>query len=106
MNKRIIIAIAIILVVIVLTYLIYFTSSDTRGYALLVEETDPYPNEYLPISEWELLGMHTLLRSMNETGIQKTITQEEWEKIRDYLEAEEGVLKFHDDFYLVKLLRI
>lgn len=106
MDKRIIITIAISIVALVLFSVYFFSPSDTRGYALLVETTDPYPSEYLPISEWELLGMPTLLRSMNETGIQKTITQEEWEKIKNYLEAKEGVIEFYGDFYLVTLLRI
>lgn len=105
MNKRILIGCTIIIVVIGLVYLVYFTSSDTRGYALLVEEIEPYPNEYLPISEWDLLGMPTLLYSMNESGIQKNVSQEEWEKIKEFLEAEQGNIKFYTEFYSVKLLR-
>ena len=105
MNKRILITTIIIIILIVLFSLIFFNVPDTQGYALLVETIDPYPSEYLPISEWELLAMPTLLRSMNETGIQKTITQEEWEKIKEFLEAEQGNIKFYNEFYSVKLLR-
>jgi hypothetical protein len=96
-------------VIIALTILItsyYFTISDSRGFELIVEVSEPYPDQYLPISEIELLGMPTLLFAMNETGVQKNLTQEEWQNICDFLGDKQGVIEFHNEFFFVQLLRI
>ena len=90
---------------VLLLTLFFSVMSDTREYAILVELTDPYPKEYLPISEWELIGMPELLYAMNHTGIQKTLRMDDWQEIHDYLQAVEGVIEFAGDFYYIYLLR-
>ena len=106
MKPWIIVAIVAILSMILILLFYQFSLSDTHGYALIVEITEPYPDEYLPISEWDLIGMPTLIFAMNETGVQKNLTQEEWQKIFNFLEASEGIIEFSGDFYQVILLRI
>ena len=98
--------IGIFIGVLIIIIFLFSSPSDTRGYVLLVEIEEPYPSEYLPISEWDLIGMPKLLFAMNETGIQHILNQQDWLEIHDFLEATEGIIEFAGDFYYIQLLRI
>ena len=106
MKKWLAIVLVTIISLLLVISIFYFTQSDTRGYAIIVELTDPYPDQYLPISELDLLSMPTLLFAMNETGVQKNLTQQEWQKIFDYMGASEEILEFAGDFYYITLFRV
>ena len=46
----------------------------------MVEITNPYPSQYLPITEWDLIGIPNLLYEMNKTGIEHKINEDELQK--------------------------
>jgi hypothetical protein len=95
-----------IISVLIIFFFLFSSSSDTREYAIFVEIEEQYPSEFLPISEWELLGMPKLIYAMNETRMQHILNEQDWLEIYDFLEATEGIIEFAGDFYYIQLLRI
>lgn len=106
MKSWLILMVGIIIGLLIVIIFLFSSPPDTRGYAIFVELTEPYPSEYLPISEWDLLYMPKLLFAMNETEMQHSLNQKDWQEIFDFLEAAEGIIEFADDFYYIQLLRV
>lgn len=108
MKSRILIVIGMtigLLLFLLFLYFSFFNLSDMQEFAIKVEITDPYPTQYLPITEWDLISMPKLLYAMNRTGIEHKINEDDWQEIYEFLEDSEGILEFAGDFYYVRLLR-